>query len=148
MKFVEAISFTGKAQINTTFNIWFTNNALFAKSAFTFFISNIGRCCWTVSWNKYYHAPSLFLSNIRFSLWWPTYRPIIRFTLIQQSTSNLKWKLQYTQRKADLLINDTTVLSLPCIYLHNELILPNTISWFARASCKRQWAYQLGPHPP
>ena len=42
-------------------------------------------------------------------------------------------------------IDDTTAMSLPCIYLHNELILLNTIGRFSWASGKVQLTYQLGP---
>ena len=38
VKFVKTVSFTGETQINRAFDARRTNNALFAKSAFTFFI--------------------------------------------------------------------------------------------------------------
>ena len=38
VKLVKAVSFTGETQINRAFHTRRTNNALFAKSAFTFFI--------------------------------------------------------------------------------------------------------------
>ena len=44
VKIVKAVSFTGETQINCAFHTRRTNNALFAKSAFTFLSRNTGQC--------------------------------------------------------------------------------------------------------
>ena len=49
--------------------------------------------------------------------------------------------------KTDLHNDDITAMNLLWIYLHNELILLNTVGGFLWASGKAQLAYQLGPFP-
>ena len=44
VKIVKAVSFTGETQINRAFHTRRTNNALFAKSAFSFLSRNTGQC--------------------------------------------------------------------------------------------------------
>ena len=62
-------------------------------------------------------------------------------TLIEPFDFSWKWK-------ADLNNDDITAMNLLCMYLHNELILLNTISGFLWASGKAQLVYQLSPvHP-
>ena len=100
VKFAKAVYFFGETQTNREFRTRRTNNALFPKSAFTFFIPKYRPMShfissWAVTWGGCYKTPSLSFSNIQqwFSLWWPTYKSINRLTLIQQSISNLTWTL-------------------------------------------------------
>ena len=74
-----------------------------------------------------------------------TYTTIHQQSYIKTSIEPFDFSWEW---KADLNNDDLTAMKLLCIYLHNELILLNTIGGFLWASGKAQLAYHLSPlHP-